>query len=85
MIELRRPQESKFADEVEQRLRDLVVAFRVVEGDNGAVEITDGSQAAEGQEAVTTFMDELDAELRLGRQFQSDACYLDPNNPGYCL
>ena len=84
MIELRRPQDSKFADDVEERLRELVVAFRVVEGD-GAVEISDGSLKAAGPEAVDAYVDDLAAELRLGRQFQSDACYLDPGNPGRCL
>lgn len=100
MISLSRHHPDPFADEVEERLRELVVAHVVhAEGhteddapeDYGdanrepPIRLSDGGRTAHGRDAVKAFVDELEQEVRLGRQFQSDACYLDPDDPTQCL
>lgn len=81
---------------IEEQLRELVLAHRVVRLAEGAAlpdgsipaawpVLEAGSQRYEGMQAVQAFLDELAYEVTLSRQFQSDACYLDPDDPTHCL
>ena len=98
MIVFYRNHPDAFADEVEERLRELVLAHRVEDtasvgpAGDGAVSddaelpiIVQGSRRYAGRAEIVAFLDEIEAELNLGRQFQSDACYLDPDDPSRCL
>ncbi len=97
MLVLYRRKKDPVADEVAERLRELVLAHRVVPVD-GDAQLPDGSVPAawpvlaesngaryEGAEAIRAFLDTLTYEVTLNRQFQSDACYLDPDDPTHCL
>ncbi len=81
---------------LEEQLRELVLAHRVIQL-AGEAALPDGSiptawpvlelghQRYEGLHAVQAFLEELAHEVLLNRQFQSDACYLDPDDPSHCL
>ncbi|WP_041806424.1 hypothetical protein [Rhodothermus marinus] len=97
MLVLYRRQKDPAADEVAERLRELVLAHRVVPVREGE-RLPDGSKPTawpvlaesngaryEGAEAIRVFLDALVHEVALDRQFQSDACYLDPDDPTHCL
>ncbi|HEX7069571.1 MAG TPA: hypothetical protein VF190_02145 [Rhodothermales bacterium] len=94
MIELHRTYPDAESDAIEERLREMVLAYRVVretgsgDGESSGVEtpvIVQSGQTYRGVAEIDRFLDELHAELTLGRQFQSDACYLDPDDPTRCL
>jgi hypothetical protein len=80
MIEVRRAADSPVADSVESRLRDLVVAHRVVVVDAGAGSdlplIRDGKVTVSGAE-IPAFLDQLTRDVAEWSRFQSDACYLE--------
>ena len=81
MIELLRAADSSAADDIESRLRDLVVAHTVVVVDPGAVEselpaLRDGAVTASGPE-IPGFLDQLTRDMAEWSRFQSDACYLE--------
>ncbi len=84
MIVLFRPPASSACDEIEDRLREAVLAHRIVVRKAEPV-LTEGSNTYTGVDAIRAFLDDLERELALGRRFQSDACYLDPDHPGVCL
>lgn len=90
MITLYRVAECDACDEVQETLRDLVVAHEVVdvekeqptELDNVLAEknfpvIADGDQLVSGDAALHAYLKELAAELEEWRKFQVDACYID--------
>ncbi|MDQ7040157.1 MAG: hypothetical protein Q9M35_04390 [Rhodothermus sp.] len=97
MLILYRQREDPVADELVERLRELVLAHRVILVDDGRAlpdgsmpiawpVLTEGSGARyEGADAIQAFLDALAYEVTLNRQFQSDACYLDPDDPDHCL
>jgi len=46
--------------------------------------LTDGHQYwASGE--IKNYLEKLHQDLKLSRSMQSDACYLDPDNPEKCL
>ncbi len=96
MIVFYRPPESTLSDDIEETLRDLALAHRVVVVENGnrpaelppdtaLPALQEGRELHTGEEAVKAYVDDLEQEVLYGRQFQSDACYLDPDRPGECL
>lgn len=88
MIELIRPEQSALADEVEEQLKDLVLAHRVVRAEDDAVDqpvITEGEHEYREPEEIQAFLDELRGEVMTGRQLQSDSCVLNPEDPRHCL
>ncbi|SHK33723.1 hypothetical protein [Rhodothermus profundi] len=97
MLVLFRRAQDPIADDIEEQLRELVLAHRVVRVDK-AGRLPDGtlptawpvlvegrSARYEGAKAIRAFLEELAHEVRLNRQFQADACYLDPDDPSCCL
>ena len=82
-------------DEVEERLRDLVVAYQVIYVDQneaggtwsgGTVPLLkEGDRIYATAAAVDQYLEALTAELALSRTYQSDACYLEPVDGKTCL
>lgn len=96
MITLYRTDASPLADEIEERLRSLVLAHRVVrvEGDlqeTGLPEDTSLPALEEGrtlyteEASIRTLLGELGGELAMSRRISGDACYRNPDRPGECL
>ena len=83
-------------DAVAERLRDAVLAHRVVTlapaeavpGQASGVHaplLVEGEAVTEGLPGIHAYLDELERELQLSRRVSGDACYLDPEQPGQCL
>ena len=94
MLILYRSATCSFCDEVEEQLKELVLAHRIVRADTAAGALLpdaplpvlkEGRNLHSGEAAIKAFMKDLRQEVVLGRQFQSDACYLNPDRPGECL
>lgn len=85
MLIVHRSYPDSFADEVEERLKNLVVAYAVEEDTTDGARLTQSGRTYSEREEVRVFLDELEEEVLEGRQFQSDACYLDPDAPEQCL
>jgi hypothetical protein len=81
MIELRRCVDSPVADDIEDRLRELVVAHKVVVVDAEAADadlpvIRDGDIIARGSD-IPVFLDQLTRDMAEWSRFQSDVCYIE--------
>ncbi len=85
MLVLYRRPGSPEGQEIEARLTELVLAHRVVAAHIPQPKLTEGDAEYEGADSIRRFLDGMEEELVMGRQFQSDACYLDPDNPDRCL
>ncbi len=94
MLELYRTTDCPRCDEVEEHLRELVVAHRVIYVDQNG----EGSRASWGKPpvliegdavyaaaAIAPFLETFAAELHINRMVQSDACFLDPVDGKTCL
>ncbi|MEW5854774.1 MAG: hypothetical protein AB2A00_38715 [Myxococcota bacterium] len=87
MIELLREPDSPAADHVEDALRELSVAHRVVVvqapaqlqalGEVTLPAIRDGERVVFGAEPLRAFLEETARLMERWQRFQSDACYVD--------
>ena len=87
MIEFYRPVNCPACADIEATLQELVVAHKVIviEADQPKPELGDISLPAfkenghviSGQEAIRTYLQELEGFVTTWRRFQSDACYFD--------
>lgn len=90
MITLYRVAECSACDEVQETLRELVVAHEVVDVDEAADKsqpaaitgqelpvIQDGDQWVSGEPALANYLQQLARDAELWRKFQSDVCYVD--------
>lgn len=90
MITLYRVANCDVCDDIQEKLRDLVVAHTVVDVEKEqpaalAGELTardlpiiaDGEQIISGEAALQEYLDSLTREVEQWRKFQSDVCYID--------
>ena len=88
MIELYRAANDAESDRVEEALRDLVVAHRVITctpeqatsqlgGDVTLPALREDEQIAHGPEEIARFLEQTRTTLEGWNKFQTDACYLD--------
>ena len=90
MVELYRTAESHLADEIEEGLRDLVIAYRAFVVDpTGEAEspvpvaalpaLRHDEDVITGEAALRAYLESLDELMEDWGRFQSDACILDRN------
>jgi glutaredoxin len=86
MITLYRVAQCDTCDEVQETLRELVVAHKVVDVakerpaalvDKELPVIADGEQLVSGEAALSDYLAGLTREMEQWRKFQTDACYID--------
>lgn len=86
MVELYRTKESLLADEVEEALRDMVIAYEVVTvepGQPAPVPATElpvlrhDEDVVSGEEALRSYLESLRELMEDWGRFQSDGCYVD--------
>ncbi|MEJ2559028.1 MAG: glutathione S-transferase N-terminal domain-containing protein [Anaerolineae bacterium] len=91
MIELYREIDSPQSDAIEAKLKELVVAYKVVvlEGSDADLvlealgkhvtlpALKDDGKVTSGLQAIRAHLEELEEFVVLWRKFQSDACYCD--------
>lgn len=87
MITLVRKDNDSASDEIEQRLKDLVLAYKTETVETGTAEqtpyINENGNAISGKQLDEWFR-ELEEELTWQRSLTGDACYLDPETGKPC-
>lgn len=85
MITLHRHKDDKQAAEIEEKLQDLVLAYRVEEmfDDQKEPFIEDGGKRVQGEDLQQWFR-ELESELNWQRSLTGDGCYIDPDSGKVC-
>lgn len=86
MITLHRHKTDPKADEIEQKFKDLVLAYRMetLPEDESGPFIVDGDQKVEGEEEITSWLRELEGDLKWERSLTGDGCYIDPRSGEVC-
>ena len=94
MIELHRHKESDFADQIEETLEDLVLAYKTVthndsdnESENPEISLPyldENGTKITGKGEIKSFLRELSAELKEQRSISGDSCYIDPQAGEIC-
>ena len=85
MIELYRKQNCYFCDEIEDELKELVIAHNVINVDNDKDfpkeiplhAIKDDGKTYSGYEEIKKYMKDLKKFVELWRKYQVDVCYID--------
>ena len=86
MIELYRAAQSESGSAIEETLRELCVAHRVVTVEAGETPLpylVEGGRRYAGED-IPPYLDALRAELMASRIVSGDACYVDPRNGRVC-
>jgi len=90
MIELHRTKIDQIADEIEQKLDDLVVAYRSEFHDESKKQpapmpfIKESGKIIHGSNNITEYLTELEKELNWQRSLSGDGCYIDPDSGNIC-
>ncbi len=92
MIELHRFHNDPIADEIENRLKEMVVAHRVYHYSRQIPPSTktplpcmrEGEKVISGREDTNRFLEELEKYMKAHHSYSSDACYIDPETGEIC-
>jgi predicted nucleotidyltransferase len=87
-----------FTKWVEETLEEMVVAHKIINVEESGSDLlpnhistsdlpllTDGHEHWTSREEIKEFLEKLKQDLEFSRSVTSDACYVDPENPGECL
>lgn len=92
MVELHRLHNDPKADEIEDRLKEMVVAHRVhrYSEENPPPDdipmpcIREGEKIISGKQDTDRFLEELEKVMKVQHTISSDACYIDPETGETC-
>lgn len=87
MITLNKKKHHEFGEELESKLKSLVIAFKTEEIDENSDDelfIVDGGKKISGKEELEMWLRQLESELRWTRSLSGDACFIDPNSGKTC-
>lgn len=90
MIELHRRPNDTYADELEQKLQDLVVAYRIESyssdpsGTAPLPFIKESGKVVSGKKNIDRYFTDLEKELQWQRSLSGDGCYIDPDTGEVC-
>lgn len=86
MITLYRHKDDNEAANIEEKLQDLVLAYRVEEIDDqeSGPFIVDGWEKIQGEEELEAWFRELKGELDWQRSITGDGCYIHPDSGKVC-
>lgn len=86
MINFYRIPSCAFCDEVESKLKELVVAHKVHSqpAANAMPYLTEGRQLYASKASIRHLLREIAGEIAISRAAQSDTCMIDPDGTG-CL
>jgi hypothetical protein len=90
MIELHRRTDDTYADELEQKLQDLVVAYRTESyssDSSGPADlpfIKESGKVVSGRKNIERYLIDLEKELQWQRSLSGDGCYIDPDSGEVC-
>ncbi len=86
MINFYRIPSCAFCDEVESKLKELVLAHRIHMQPAASAKpyLTEGKQSYHTEVSIRRVLREIGGEIAISRAAQSDACMIDPDGTG-CL
>ena len=86
MITLYRHKDDQQAAKIEEKLQDLVLAYRVEEMDDEQSEsfIEDSGKEIRGEEEIESWFRQLESELNWQRSLSGDGCYIHPETGEVC-
>ena len=89
MIKLHRHKNSPEADEITERLDDLIISYKTVLHDSDSKksslpEIEDGDRFITDPEEINSWFEQLRKELEFQRSLSGDGCYIDPDSGEVC-
>ena len=89
MIKLHRHKDSPKADEITERLDDLIISYKTVLHDSDQKEkslpaIEDGGQFIINPTEINSWFEQLRKELEFQRSLSGDGCYIDPDSGEVC-
>ncbi len=89
MIILHKIENDSKSDELEQKLTDLVLAFKTThhrpgDGKYFRPYIEDGESIISGEKEIEEWILELEAELKWQRSLSGDGCFIDPESGKVC-
>lgn len=87
MITLNKKKHHEFGNELENKLKSLVIAFKTEEIDENSGEelfIVDGGTKISGEEELRSWLRKLESDLKWTRSLSGDACFRDPETGETC-
>lgn len=90
MLEFHRLQEDDFSEEISDKLKDMVVAYRTKTYSDSSSSsyslphIREGDNIISGEEELREYLYNLDLELQQQRSITGDGCYIDPETGEVC-
>lgn len=89
MITLHKIKDDLKSDELEQKLIDMVLAYKTVyhrpkESDYSLPYIEDGDSIISNEKEIEEWVLELETELKWQRSLSGDGCYIDPQSGKVC-
>lgn len=95
MIEFHRYRDDQYADRLQEKLDDMVLAYKTIVHDKPASEDENDPESSlpyfdengtrySGEKEITSYLRELSKELEEQRSISGDACYIDPRTGEIC-
>jgi len=85
MLTLIRPISNKLADEIEDRLKNMVVAYEVMRNvTTDFPYLLESGKVIKDVDSIKIFLEQLEKEINWSRSISADACYLDPDGGMVC-
>lgn len=89
MIILHRKEDDSKSEELEQKLTDMVLAYKSVYHQSGNSKyslpyIEDGDLIVSEDKEIEEWVLELEAELKWQRSLSGDGCFIDPDSGKIC-
>ena len=76
---------SQLADEIEERLKDMVAAYEVVKNITTQLPyLLENGNVIKGKDTISKFLEGLEKDINWSRSISADACYLDPDGGMVC-
>lgn len=90
MIEFHRLTGDGLSEEIEEKLQDMVLAYKTFPYDKQPESelplpcIRENSRLVSGEVEIWKYLEELESELQLQRSVSGDGCYIDPSSGKIC-
>ncbi|MEX2601869.1 MAG: hypothetical protein WD355_09490 [Balneolaceae bacterium] len=90
MIEFHRLKQDELSEEIEKKLKDMVLAYKTFEYDERSESelplpfIRENDQLVSEESEIRHYLQELESELQLQRSVTGDGCYIDPASGKIC-
>ena len=85
MLTFYRQEDHRFRNPIEDKIKDLVIAHRLVPlHGNEEPYLDENGTIIKGMEAMNDYLEDLRKELQIQRSITADACYVDEKSGEIC-